>query len=83
MFFPSDQLCGNFANEFYEISRVRHMFAVARNIVVGGERKRVVKIMTFKQSWIYTNFINPLKEIQESRRKREAAKRKSSSCVIS
>ena len=47
---PSDQLCGNFANEFYEISRVSHMFAVARNIVVGGERKRVVKIMTFKQS---------------------------------
>ena len=83
VFFPSDELCGNSNNEFFEISRVSHLFAVQQNIVIGGERKRVVKIMTFKQSWMHQNYINPMRAIQQQRARREEARRAASNaCTI-
>ena len=86
VFFPSDALCGGDRNnKFYEISHVSHLFAVQQNIVIGGERKRVVKIMTFKQSWIYQYYINPMQAIQQQRARREEARRRqaaSNACTI-
>ena len=55
VFFPSDELCGNSQNEFYKITHARNFFAIQQNIMIGGERKRIVKIMTFKRSWLNEN----------------------------
>ena len=36
------------------------MLAVSDNVLIGGERKRVAKIMLFKRSWLEDNYISPL-----------------------
>ena len=64
VFFPSED-CGGGSNQFFELSAVSHMLAVAYNIVIGGERKRVGKIMFFKRSWMENNFISPLRSFQD------------------
>ena len=64
VFFQSDELCGDSSNKFFEITHARNFFAVQQNILIGGARKRIVKIMTFKTSWLYKNYINPLQEFQ-------------------
>ena len=58
VFFPSED-CGGHSNQFYELSAVSHMVAVADNIVIGGERKRVGKIMFFQRSWMENKKILP------------------------
>ena len=88
VFFPSDQLCGNSANQFYNLQQIRSTFAVANSVVVGGQQRRVVKIMTFKMSWMTNNFIEPAKALEERRRVRQAqaaaaaARAVSNSCTI-
>ena len=59
VFFPSED-CGGGSNQFFELSAVSHMLAVADNIVIGGERKRVGKIMFFKRSWMENNYLSPI-----------------------
>ena len=64
VFFPSED-CGGHSNQFYELSAVSHMLAVADNIVIGGERKRVGKIMFFKRSWMEHNYLTPIRSFQD------------------
>ena len=64
VFFPSED-CGGHSNQFYELSAVSHMLAVADNIVIGGERKRVGKIMFFQRSWMETNYLTPIRSFQD------------------
>ncbi len=49
VFFHSED-CGGKRNQFLELSAVSNMLAVTNNIVIGGERKRVAKVMFFKMS---------------------------------
>ena len=64
VFFPSED-CGGGSNQFYELSAVSHMLAVADNIVIGGERKRVGKIMFFERSWMETYYLTPIRSFQD------------------
>ncbi len=74
-------------NEFYELSAVNTKLLVTESVMVGGQQKRVHKIMTFKKSWIETYYLEPLQSFQ--RRQRPAIqspprrqRRTSSSCTI-
>ena len=64
VFFPSED-CGGRTNQFFELSAVSHMLAVADNIVIGGERKRVGKIMFFQRSWMENNYLTPIRSFQD------------------
>ena len=64
VFFPSED-CGRYTNKFLELSAVSHMLAVADNIVIGGERKRVGKIMLFQRSWMETYYLTPIRSFQD------------------
>ena len=64
VFFPSED-CGGSSNQFYELSAVSHMLAVADNVVIGGERKRVGKIMFFQRSWMENNYLTPIRSFQD------------------
>ena len=64
VFFPSED-CGGRTNQFFELSAVSHMLAVADNIVIGGERKRVGKIMFFQRSWMETYYLTPIRPFQD------------------
>ena len=70
VFFPSED-CGGSRNKFLELSAVTHMLAVSNNVLIGGERKRVAKIMFFKRCWLEDNYISPLM-VFESRLQRLA-----------
>ena len=63
VFFPSED-CGGSANQFFELSAVTNMLAVSSNVLIGGESKRVAKIMFFKRSWMENNFISPLRSFE-------------------
>ena len=58
VFFPSEDFRGS--NKFYELSSVTHMLAVSDSVLIGGERKRVAKIMLFKRPWLEYCYIAPL-----------------------
>ncbi len=63
VFFHSED-CGRFTNQFFELSAVSNMVAVADNIVIGGERKRVAKIMFFERSWMEYYYLTPIRSFQ-------------------
>lgn len=63
VFFPSED-CGGGSNQFYELNAVSHMLAVTDNILIGGERKRVAKVMFFTRLWLEYNYLVPLRSFQ-------------------
>lgn len=66
IFFPSEDIDGS--NEFFELSAVSTRLMVTDSLLVGGQRKKVRKIMMFKKVWMERNYIEPLKEFAERRR---------------
>ena len=92
VFFQNDQMCGDSSNEFYDIGTVASHLVVSSSIVIGGQKKSIRKIMTFKMSWLQNNYLEPMQalareldEAENSRRRRalEAQRRNDNSCVIS
>ncbi|XP_068688059.1 uncharacterized protein [Montipora foliosa] len=63
VFFHSED-CGGSSNKFFELSAVTHMLAVADNVLIGGERKRVAKIMFFQRSWMESNYFSPMRSFE-------------------
>ncbi len=63
VFFHSED-CGGSNNQFFELNAVSHMLAVEDNIVIGGETKRVAKIMFFQRSWMENNYFTPIRSFQ-------------------
>ena len=54
-------MCGDSGNQFYNLEVARTQLAVAGSIMIGGQRKQVQRIMTFKMGWINRNWANPIK----------------------
>ena len=63
VFFP-DEDCGGSNNQFFELSSVTHMLSVSENVLIGGEMKRVAKVMLFRRSWMEDNYISPLRSFE-------------------
>ena len=51
IFFPAEDLDG-FNNQFFEVSAVSTKLVVAQSLLIGGQQKKVQKIMMFKMCWI-------------------------------
>ena len=64
VFFPADQddLDG-YGNDFYEIKAVSTKLVVTESILIGGQQKKVQKIMMCKRSWLEKNYLNPLRSL--------------------
>lgn len=60
VFFHSPALCGNNSNKFYEISQVRNQLLAVSSIIVGGQTRRVNKVMVYKMSWMTKNYAEPM-----------------------
>lgn len=90
VFFQNDRMCGNSSNEFYDIGTVASQLVVSSSIVIGGQRKNIRKIMTFKIAWLRKFYLEPLQalareldEAEESRRRRAiAARRSNNECAM-
>ncbi len=57
------QLCGQFNNEFYEISQVTNILGIGHGVVIGGSNKKIKKIMACNKEWLINNYYAPLKQI--------------------
>ena len=71
IFFPArddEDFTDGCSNEFFELSAVNTRVLVSESLLVGGQQKKVRKIMKFKKSWIENNFINPLCSIESGQR---------------
>jgi hypothetical protein len=80
VFFQSDALCGTSTNKMYKVSQVSHQLLAVQSIVIAGRRCQVNKIMTYKMSWMYEYYINP---IQRLARQFNTNTSQSSTCTIS
>ena len=81
VFFPSEDIEGS-TNTFLQLSEVSTKFVVAESFVVGGQSKKVKKIMLFKMRWIESNFIEPLCSIGKKSRPPPRPTRKADGCII-
>jgi hypothetical protein len=60
VFFHSDALCGNSANEFYRINQVRHQILAAESIIIAGRTRHVNQIMVYKIQWMKSYYFEPM-----------------------
>ena len=65
--FPSDD-CGRYNNKFLELSAVSTNMVVSDSFLIGGQRKKIQKIMMFEKCWIERNYLNPLSSIVRRQR---------------
>ena len=70
IFIPSEDI--DSSNEFFELSAVSTRMVVTDSLMVGGQRKRVRKIMMFKKAWLERNYLEPMKEYAERGSRRRA-----------
>ena len=73
--------CGDYTNQFLELSAAKTSVLVTESLVIGGHRKRILKVMMFQKSWMESYYINPLRSIQRSHR-RPPPRRRDDSCTI-
>ena len=52
-------------NRFFEITDERLNFHASKEIIIGGIRTRILKIMFMKSIWLINNYYMPLKRISE------------------
>lgn len=89
VFFNSPQLCPDATNEFYEIGQVRKQLVIVQSIIIGGQQRRVKKIMAYKQSWMQNNYYQPMRSLafrfSPQGQRQEALRREaiSQACTIS
>ena len=60
VFFENDELCGDSANEFFELESVDEFLAVTDSVFIGGTERTVAKIMTFQSGWLWENYLKPM-----------------------
>ncbi len=64
VFFLNEDING--ANKFFEVSAVSTKLLVSESLLIGGQRKRVQKIMMFRKEWIERYYLKPLKSFVQS-----------------
>ena len=67
IFFPSDELGGSL-NEFLKLSAIKTRLVVSESILIGGQQKRVQKIMMFNELWMEIFYIDPIRSFESRHR---------------
>ena len=62
VFFQNEDL--GTGNTFFELEHVANALALSGTVVVGGQSKRVAKIMMYKANWLQRNYIQPMKSYE-------------------
>ena len=78
IFFHNDDLDRN--NVFFELTAVNTKLIVSDSFLIGGQQKKIRKIMMFKKSWMENYYFAPLRSIQSSLR--PAPRHSESTCCV-
>ena len=54
----------NFSNEFYALNSTEINVAATSEVLIGGVRKKVLKVMLYKSGWIQTFYFDALRDIE-------------------
>jgi hypothetical protein len=65
VFFEDTSTYGS-ANRFLELSSIKSSMLVMENVVIGGENRRVAKVMTCTRAWIRNNYEQPMRTVLSS-----------------
>ena len=63
--FVCDDLCKDYDNNFYEINEVSRRFVISRELLIGGERREVRRIMTCRLCWLQQNWFTPMEHYKQ------------------
>lgn len=63
--FQDDEMCGSSSNTFYELSSVQNNLVLTDSIIIGGQRRRVTKIMAYTRDWFFKYWYNPMQTFTE------------------
>ena len=69
IFFPAEDDAFERNNDFFELSAVSTRLVVAESLLIGGQQKKVHKIMMFKKNWIERFYLAPLRSFTEGSRR--------------
>ncbi|KAL3863089.1 hypothetical protein ACJMK2_004865 [Sinanodonta woodiana] len=61
--FLDDELCGKNANDFFKLSAVQNRFLVTSDIVIGGTKRTVHKIMACRKYWLDIYWVDAMKQL--------------------
>jgi len=61
--YPVDETGGRANNRFLEITSTQTKFAASATVLVGGQRRRVTKIMLYERQWLQNNYLGPLERL--------------------
>ena len=50
-------------NRFLELSAVKSSMLVTGNLLIGGENRRVAKVMTYTRAWLQNNYEQPMRTL--------------------
>ena len=79
--FLNEEMCRNSCNKFFELSAVSNQMLVTDSVLIGGQRRRVQNIMTFKESFLRAYYIEPM-DFYSQRLRRIASSSRRSSCIV-
>ncbi|UJR28581.1 hypothetical protein I4U23_009814 [Adineta vaga] len=85
VFFESDAMCGSSGNNFFELSQVQNRLGVVGSVLIAGRTRRVTSIMTYKMSWMRTNYFYPMRRLQDRFNRNRLVMRaiQEADCIIS
>jgi hypothetical protein len=63
VFFHIEELCVEFANEFYEINQIRNRLVAVESIIIAGRAHHVTKIMVYKMAWMRMYYLEPMQRL--------------------
>jgi hypothetical protein len=64
IFFRTTNLNGDLNNRFYEINSSEITVAATDEVVIGGAKKKIHKIMLYKSDWLQTYYFNAIRDLE-------------------
>lgn len=70
IFILDQKLLFEFTNHFYEITDETIGFHASREIIIGGQVRKVVKLMACNHNWLSSYYFIPMQQIENAKRNR-------------